>query len=294
MRKFKTIVIVIVAIVAALLLVFFLVGYFKPKNAGVIVQTDPTSQVFINGEFAGRTPYEATLDPEEVVIKLVPDSFEKPLAPFETKIKLVSGIQTVIQRNFGESEEQSNGVIISFEKVERKEVSLSVISVPDAAQIAIDDQVKGFTPYKSSSITASDHIISVSSQNYQEKSVQVKTHEGYKLTAVFKLAPSAEEEKTEEEKIEEPKVTEILIKETPTGFLRVRSEPSTLSSEAGQVKPGEKYTLLEEDEKTGWYKINFQNGKEGWVSNEYTQKLDGGDATPSANLESSPKPTQVP
>jgi uncharacterized protein YgiM (DUF1202 family) len=57
--------------------------------------------------------------------------------------------------------------------------------------------------------------------------------------------------------------------QTPTGFLRVRDQASLGGAEIGQVKPGETYTLL--DEQSGWYKIKFNN-KEGWISSQYAQK----------------------
>ena len=44
--------------------------------------------------------------------------------------------------------------------------------------------------------------------------------------------------------------SEIVIKSTPTGFLRVRSEPSLKGNEVGKVYPKDKVTLLEE--LSGW------------------------------------------
>jgi N-acetylmuramoyl-L-alanine amidase len=64
----------------------------------------------------------------------------------------------------------------------------------------------------------------------------------------------------------------VVIKNTPTGWLRVRMEPSLSATEAAKVKPGEKYTLL--DEKNGWYKISYKEGEEGWISGRYAKKLD--------------------
>ena len=69
---------------------------------------------------------------------------------------------------------------------------------------------------------------------------------------------------------EKEKIT-IKIKETGTGFLRVREEPSISASEAAQVKPGEEFDVLEE--KNSWYKIEYEENKEGWVSGEYAEKI---------------------
>ncbi len=64
----------------------------------------------------------------------------------------------------------------------------------------------------------------------------------------------------------------IIIEDTPTGFLRVRMEPSTTATEAGRVNPGEKYTILEED--NGWYEIEYDEEKTGWVSGQYAEKVE--------------------
>ena len=45
----------------------------------------------------------------------------------------------------------------------------------------------------------------------------------------------------------------VTIKDTPTGFLRVRMEPSTAATEAAQVKPGEKYVFPKSE--VNWKKI---------------------------------------
>ena len=79
----------------------------------------------------------------------------------------------------------------------------------------------------------------------------------------------AEEEETDADEPEKPYVE---IKETPTGWLRVRSAPSTNATESGQVKPGETYSYLEEEE-NGWYKIEFE-GKPGWISGTYADLID--------------------
>ena len=60
----------------------------------------------------------------------------------------------------------------------------------------------------------------------------------------------------------------IKITDTPTGWLNVRSEPSTASSVLLKVYPGEVYPLLEE--KSGWYRINLGLPAEaGWISSQY-------------------------
>ena len=63
---------------------------------------------------------------------------------------------------------------------------------------------------------------------------------------------------------------QVQILSTPTGSLNVRSGPNLSYSILTKVKPGEKYTLLEE--KTDWYRINV-SGTKGWVSAQYTKVI---------------------
>ena len=60
----------------------------------------------------------------------------------------------------------------------------------------------------------------------------------------------------------------VKVKDTPTGFLRVRMGPSTSATETAQIKPGEMYPYLDE-EKDGWLKIEYKKDEEGWVSGVY-------------------------
>lgn len=257
-------------------------GTFKPTGAGIFVETNPVSSVFINGELSGRTPYEEARKQGEITVKLVPESFEKPLAPYESKVNLVAGVRTVIRWEFGDSEAQGTGEIVSFEKVPKDETSLSVVTIPTSSQVQIDGASAVFTPYKSSSITSGEHTLFFSSKGFSDRTLRVKTESGYKLTAVIQLAENTEfsQELVVEEAPPAEKVVEIEILSTPTGFLRVRDEASTLGEEVAQVKPGEKYKLVDEDEETGWFLIEYKSAtssgeaRQGWVSNSYAKKTD--------------------
>lgn len=298
MDKIKISLFVVIGIVLVLLMVFFAVRQFKPKVAGIYIESTPVAMVYIDGTEVGRTPYESTQKPGEVVVKLVPDSFDIPLAPYETKVNLIAGVQTVIKRSFGETEETSSGEIISFEKIDKNQVSLAVVSIPDSAELLIDGSERAFTPHRTTAILPGVHSLILKTDGYQEKGVDVRTHQGYKLTAVVKLAKIAKDQEVQEESqketgeeaADETKYGKIKILSTPTGFLRVRNEPSTLGKEVGTIKPDETYDLLETDQKTGWYKIKFvheslEEETEGWISNQYAQIVEPVPSTSETTLE---------
>ena len=296
MRKIRVVGLVIIGIGVLISFVFFLIGYLKPKAAGIFIETTPGATVFINGEQVGRTPYKATRKPGEIIVKLIPESFERPLVPYETKVNLVPGVETVVGREFGESGETSSGEVISFERGSRDETSLAIVSVPDSAQVVIDGITKAYAPYKTTSISPGEHTISISATGFTEKSLKVKTYTGYKLSAIVNLASTGQSGQPTPtptpESEGQTKESEIQVLSTPIGFLRVRAEPSTLSEEVGRVTPGKSYPLLAEDEKTGWFKIEYEEGKQGWISNQYSKKVEAlTSPTPSASLTPSPKVT---
>lgn len=280
MKKFLKIVLIIFGVILILCLALFLIGFTRPKKSGISIETTPPALVFIDGVQVGRTPYEATRKPAEILVKLVPESMDKSLAPYEAKINLGAGIKTVIKREFGESDESSSGEIISFEKIGRNETGLAVITTPDSAQVSIDGQNKGFAPIKVSQITEAEHQIAVSALGYKEKTLTVKTITGYKLAVIIKLSKSTEPgpqplPSPSGQATPEPKTVYIEILETPHGFLRVREEPKIDSKELARVKPGDKFLLVKEDPKSGWFKIEFGSpAQAGWISNQFSQKTE--------------------
>ena len=207
---------------------------------------------------------------------------------YETKINLIPGIRTIVKRTFKESEENSSGIVVSFEKLGGTDSYVSIVSVPDNAQVKIDGKISGYKPLKLK-VPAGDHTLVVGSNNYLEKSLPIKVYAGDKLTASVKLGKTDEENKKETtdqlavlgEKKEEISLGRIKINKTDTGFLRVRSGANTGFPEVTQVKPDEEYDILEEGEHGKWYKIKViqttndgqQNAIEGWVNSEFVTKL---------------------
>mgnify|MGYP000981637009 FL=1 len=176
----------------------------------------------------------------------------------------------------GDDTNQDSGYILYLEKTGDKKASLLVNTDPDKTTIMVDGQGKGISPLKVSDIGEGDKQLSMSLPGYKDINVFMKSINGYQLVVNAKLA------------IEKNNINEIInnqnesmvsslnvekkvtIKETETGWLRVRDKDSNSGIEITKVKPGETYVLLEE--KTDWYKIDLGNGKNGWVSSTYVSK----------------------
>jgi len=267
----------IVLVAGVVLIVLGLVGFFlssklKSSKAGLLIQTNPQAVVYINNEEVGTTPYDGVLKSGEVTVRLVPVVTSGTFAPWGTKLTLVDGIKTVIKRDFGETESLSSGEVLSFEKISGNNSSLTIVSSPDASQVILDGEIKGFTPLPLESVTSGQHTIIISQPGHAERTINTRTEPGYKLTVVAMLAELAQQEVQVTEATPSAQITQdkVTILETPTGFLRVRNTPSTSASEEAQVKPGEEFVLLEE--KTGWYRIEYKKGQDGWVSSQYAKK----------------------
>jgi hypothetical protein len=181
---------------------------------------------------------------------------------------------------------------------------ISVVSTPDGANILLDDEPKGISPMIISDLTPGDHTLSIISRGFITRTIKIKLNAGYRLIAGVRLAlapggnagdnaatQSATLSTTPTPKgspsvaptgslkvtptkgiVADPTKPYALIKDTPTGFLRVRSDAATSAGELARVKPGEKYSILEE--KTDWMKIQLEASKSGWISSQYAQKVE--------------------
>lgn len=304
--------IIIIVSILALVLIGLIVKskFFSQQVAGALqISTTPKATVTIDGIQSGVTPFfDDKIKVGEHTIKLTPESTTDNLSSWEGKINLLPGILTIIERDFGPTETQSSGKILTLEKISRKDKStLAVISIPDQAVVKLNGEPKGFAPLTLEDLTPADYEITVSSNGYEEKNISVRTIAGYKLIVNVKLAqkiegiqeatssgetqgsgltptPSTKVTPTPITKLTPtPKITPtteatppakpyIKVKETETGFLRVRLGPSRNATEAAQIKPGEMYPYLNE-EKSGWLKIEYETNKEGWVSGVYVDLI---------------------
>ncbi|MCL5090700.1 MAG: PEGA domain-containing protein [Patescibacteria group bacterium] len=281
-----------VLLFSLLLPVLFLSGCsLKKPPSALQINSVPTASVFIDGKSVGKTPYQSnSLSPAELSIKLIPDSTTTPLTSWEGKIKLNPGVLTLVERDFASTDESSSGQILTLEKLkDKKTTSLSLVAYPDGTLVNIDGEARGLTPLSLETIGEGDHQISLSKEGYVDKIIKAKAVLGYKLIVNAKLAQQSESSSPTSAtaaaspspvasaaptkspvSLPDPEKPFVEIKETPTGWLRVRSEASTSATEVARVKPGEKYPLVEEKE--DWFKIRYASEKEGWVSQSYATK----------------------
>jgi len=262
-------------------LIFSVVIFFLSQNrekGALQVTSVPASKVYLNGRLLGSTPLckcelKDMIQSGDYTVKLVP--VQGNLGPFEQKITISPKVLTVVDRVFG-PQGVANGSIISLNPIsDKKDAQISIISFPDVTTVFLDNNLEGQTPLLLKNITESDHELKLAKEGYKDKIVRIRTVLGYKLDALIFLGINPDVATASAASISSPSATtlsvaKILVLPTPTGFLRVRNTASLNGAEIGQVKPGETYLLL--DEQNGWYQIKLTNGKTGWISSQYAQK----------------------
>lgn len=278
------------------LLVVFIRGLAvqKEPNGNLQVLSSPSASVFFNNEALDKTPLNRSkLKEGEYLLKLIPEKVSTSTASWQGKIKIYNNTVTFVERELGATDLTSAGVILNTIKMTTKPEKggtgeIEVESEPVGGIIFLDNDERAVAPDILTNVVEGEHELAVASPGFFKRTQKIKIEPGYRVVAAFKLAQDPAHKNVDQlvkEGIEATKSAAlvkkiIIIKETSTGWLRVRQSPSLSASESAKVKPGEKYELLEE--KNGWYKINYANGQEGWISSQYTniEKIASDEASP--------------
>jgi len=244
------------------------------------ILSSPTASIFIDNVAIGRTPYEDKYKVGDYILKLIPEGTATDTASWQGKIKIYKNAMTYVSRELGSSDVSSAGEIFTINNMDQPKASdkgeIYVETDPSGAIVNLDNEEKGTAPLVLTDVLKGEHEISVFYPGFFQRREKLNVEAKHRLNASFKLAidqsqasptkPTGEKEATAGASV---KKTTIVIKDTPTGWLRVRTEPTLNASESGKVNPGEKYPLL--DEKEGWYKIKIAT-QEGWISSIYSEK----------------------
>ncbi|OIP57891.1 MAG: hypothetical protein COX79_05180 [Candidatus Levybacteria bacterium CG_4_10_14_0_2_um_filter_36_16] len=253
-----------------------------PGKGALQVTSNIKAKVFLDDKNIGTTNFckcsqNETIDSREYTIRIVPE--DKTQIPFTRKIRITPNVLTAIERTFLVGSYASSS-ILTLEKTSEKDASLFVASIPDGALVTLDGNQVGATPYFQKNISASEHELEIRKQGFGKKTLRIRAVSGYKLVVNSVLGTEAtDQDETSVSPTPLPSTltptpassTQVKISQTPTGFLRVRKEPSVAGSEIGRVSPGETYSLL--DEKNGWYQIKLRDETSGWISSTYAQKI---------------------
>jgi len=252
----------------------------RPIKSEIEIVTSPVAKIIIDDKEMGTTAStykNDSLKPEEINLKLVPEN--ENLVAWSGKVKLNNLVATVVSRNFGVEEKYASGYVMYMEEIGKKEEpALIVNSKPAEAAVAIDGQIKGLTPNKIEKVVEGDRGLVVSFPGYESQTIFVKMRKGYQVVMDVQLALKKYEETDDvnEEDLPMAEVKKVEIKETGTGWLRARSEPSLSGVEVAKVDVGKQYELLDKNE-ADWYEIKIDEETNGWISAEYALIVEVGE-----------------
>ncbi len=260
-----------IAVAVIILLLVAAVGYYFRHQIlnqyGVLeVKTNQELTVVINGEQVGRTPVRKKLPPQQATIQLL-SAENGQESVWEGQAVVNHGTISLVRRNFTKDRQSSWGETLTFSSIPaKKEGAFSVTSYPTEAVVIFDGESKGYTPLLLEGLAPGQHNLELIKDGYENVVLGVNISPGYQLNAAVKLAVLTEQESPAKTPSPTPAQPQVVIGETPTGWLRVRSGAGTGFEEVARVQPGEKYPQL--DENNGWLKIQLEE-ESGWVSGQY-------------------------
>lgn len=293
MKRKLTLLLILVLLFIGFVAVRFFIFDKQNENGKIKIISSPTASVFINSTFIGKTPFEDKYKVGEYLLKLIPESTASDTASWNGKINVYKNSLTYVNRELGSSDIASAGEIFTTTKMTKKPQNsdsgeIYVETEPQGAIITLDNDEKGVAPALMENVLRGDHELSVFMPGFFRRTQKVNIDPGYRVTAIFKLAidqsssfvkEAIDKTKTASISATTENITYVKIRSNDQGWLRVRVDGAIDATESAKIKPGEKYELL--DEKTGWFKIKYNDNPdglvegtfdEGWVSSEYSSK----------------------
>lgn len=249
--------------------------------------SSPAATVFINNVAIGKVPFEDKYKAGEYLLKLIPEENATQTASWQRKITVRKKSLTTVSVELGSNDITTAGDVFDIAKTDTSFGSdkgeVSVETEPTGAIVYLDNDEKGVAPAILSNISKGDHELSVLMPGFFRRTKKIVVIPGYRVNAYMKLSvdpvqsPTFKIVDTIKDATPSSSITPtssggqtIIVKGTPEGTLNVREDATVTASKSATVNEGDKFTVIEE--KSGWYKIEYISGKQGWVSGEYTRK----------------------
>ncbi len=281
-RKLLLLLSILLVVSGLFLLVRVIYNFKDVEKGGLQVTANINGRVLLDGKYIGNIPIRK-IDQQDTVpsgnyeLRIEPQ--DTTLAAFTTRVQINGGVLTAVDKTFLPGS-LGSAYVLTLEKASNRKPQIEITSIPDGAMVTIDSVSVGVTPYKSDSLSASEHEVEIQKDGFAKKTIRVKTVDGHVLVVSASLGtgdigsiPQATPTNTQSvSPSPTPPLTAatILILNTPNGFLRVRSGAGTSFGEVARVRPGETYKMLSEQQ--GWYEIQVDDTTTGWVSSQFAKK----------------------
>jgi hypothetical protein len=280
--------IILFSVLFFIFIFFVFAKYFfldKTNQYGELkVISSPETSLFIDNVAIGKTPFDGRYKVGEYLLKLIPEGNATDTASWQGRAKVYKNSLTYVNIELGTTDLTTAGEIFYPTKMDSapSEAGTGEIAIdtdPNGAIVKLDNDEKGVASMVLSAVPKGTHEINVYLPGFFPRTEKINVEEGYRTNTFFKLAVDLSQKQATPSVTLNTKTTTktnkilftVKIKNTPTGFLRVRDDASISASEEAQVQPGQTFDVLEE--KNSWYRISYQPNKEGWISAEYTEKV---------------------
>lgn len=283
--------VILFTVLLFIFILFVFAKYFfldKQNEFGQLkIISSPEASLFVDNVAISKTPFEGRYKVGEYLLKLIPEGNATDTASWQGRVKVYKNSLTYVNRELGTTDISSAGEIFYPTKMETAPKvagtgEIAIETEPNGAIVKLDNDEKGVASLILSDVPKGTHEINVYLPGFFPRTQKINVDEGYRVNAFFKLAidlsqkqatPSAQlNSKAATNGAQLTTLFKVKILDTPTGFLRVREDASISASEEAQVDPGETFDVLEE--KSSWYRISYEPNKEGWISAEYTEKVE--------------------
>ncbi|GIW60551.1 MAG: hypothetical protein KatS3mg087_1617 [Patescibacteria group bacterium] len=143
------------------------------QRAGLEIKTVPEATVTINGESKGTTPYLN----EDLAAGTYNVKLESSSGSWEKEINIESGTIFYINLALAENPDNMSGELVYLEKGR----GVGVISSPNKAEVSLNGQKQGLTPYLVQSIPEGEHEVVITKEGYETKVIKIKGSNGHKI-----------------------------------------------------------------------------------------------------------------
>lgn len=254
------------------------VVWFSDSSVGseLLVITKPAAEVFLNGEPLGDSPLSQSVEPGEYDLEIKKSGyFSRKL-----KISVKKDFRLNVSANLSLNPFSATPLPIASPSANLTVMDLSGGKLPLAADPSLWVAGAVFWAPRIEEKTEYHFFLTSEGKLYDPQGSEVsldsltqtaeKRTIGYLGDGSAALTAAAQSTLNTLALKLYPAPPQVQILNTGIGYLKVRSGPGKSYSEVGRVNVGNKYNYLGEQD--GWYKIEFE-GKEGWVSSEYSKKL---------------------
>ena len=177
--------------------VLYNVGFFDPKAAGLAVYATPESDVYVNNERAGRTPYVGILPPGRISLRIIVDEGEI----YATELGLVSGVETVVSRRLFEG--KTGGYVASYRSSGKNKPALSVTTDPLGATVIVNRSEAREAPVMFDNLSLGTHTVVVTKRGFMDETIEISAETGHVLELNVKLLPVVSDERDEFDELKE-------------------------------------------------------------------------------------------